>query len=181
MRAGVPILTLVLATIASAHIDSPQRRHTALNRAVEEDWAPEDDVIDDNAPWFAEHPEEDDTYESTIPVVIEDRETELEARAVKQTKAGLAWTNEMAKGLTQFKSKGVFGYAPFPLCFPLFDADGEDRMYTWSEWCPTEAKSAGIRCFPMLWGDKNKDKFKKIAQKGYSTYALGMNEVNIKG
>ncbi|KZV83244.1 hypothetical protein EXIGLDRAFT_625947 [Exidia glandulosa HHB12029] len=54
-------------------------------------------------------------------------------------------------------------------------------MYTWSEWCPTEAKSAGIRCFPMLWGDKNKDKFKKIAQKGYSTYALGMNEVNIKG
>lgn len=54
-------------------------------------------------------------------------------------------------------------------------------MYTWSEWCPTESKGLGIPCFPMLWGDKNRDKFKKAAVKGYSTFALGMNEVNIKG
>lgn len=123
-----------------------------------EEWGAD---AEDVNPWEEDAPTEADDDDAFDP---EDTGVSpaLEVRAPK-TKACLAWTNEVAKGLKSFSNKGVFG------------------MYTWSEWCPTDAKKFGIPCFPMLWGDKNRDKFKKTAVKGYAQYALGMNEVNIKG
>lgn len=118
MRAGLPLVSLVLASLAAAHLDSPSsaKRHAALNRAVDDEWAPEDDVLDLESPLFADHPVEDED-DVTEPVDVH----ALETRGVKKTKAGLAWTNEVAKGLKSFSNQGVFGSVPLPLtplCFP---------------------------------------------------------------
>ncbi|KAH7048209.1 hypothetical protein BKA62DRAFT_580436, partial [Auriculariales sp. MPI-PUGE-AT-0066] len=78
-------------------------------------------------------------------------------------KQGIAWTNEVANGLAQFKNGKAFG------------------LYSWTEWWPEQCKTYNIRFFPMLKTYEKRDKFKNAVKKGYgNNYLMGPNEVNLK-
>lgn len=81
----------------------------------------------------------------------------------KYKKAAIPWPNAIPSALQHLQGTNVFG------------------MYTWSPWCPPQAKQYGIRCFPMFWGKKSISQWKQYVKKGYSDHALGMNECNQAG
>jgi len=55
------------------------------------------------------------------------------------------------------------------------------HLYTWSPYCPPEAKQNGISCCPQLWGYKSVDQFQSLVKPGYADCALGPNEPNFPG
>jgi O-glycosyl hydrolase len=46
---------------------------------------------------------------------------------------------------------------------------------------PKGVNEMGFTFVANLWGDRQKDDFKKLVKKGYAEYAMGMNEPNEKG
>jgi hypothetical protein len=80
----------------------------------------------------------------------------------KGKKAGLAWPNGN-QWLSYWKTGGVNG------------------LYTWTPDCPSNAKSLGFECFPMLWGWNQESHFKSVVKPGYAKTVLGMNEPNERG
>jgi len=122
--------------------------------AREPDLPPEADDFDEisDEEWLASLGEDDD---GVIGPKVEERKT--------YKKAAVPWPNAIPNGLKYLKGTNVFG------------------MYTWSPWCPPEAKQYGIRCFPMFWGKKSISQWKQYVKKGYSDHALGPNECNQPG
>ncbi|CAE6440757.1 unnamed protein product [Rhizoctonia solani] len=51
-------------------------------------------------------------------------------------------------------------------------------MYTWSPWCPDNAKTIGVPCFQQLWGEKQKSSFTQQVGSTPSTLIFGFNEPN---
>ncbi|CAE6408215.1 hypothetical protein ACGC1H_001613 [Rhizoctonia solani] len=51
-------------------------------------------------------------------------------------------------------------------------------MYTWSPWCPDNAKTIGIPCFQQLWGFKQKSSFTQQVGSTPSKLIFGFNEPN---
>lgn len=129
---------------------------------------PGDDGPEDSSLYGSGPEEFDDEHvldpsdNSTTPVVSDRDIDEMFERGTYR-KVGIPWTNEVPRGLKQFQHKNMFG------------------MYTWTEWCPTEAKTYGIRCFPMLKSAAKKDKFKNTVKAGYGGggWVMGPNEVNL--
>jgi hypothetical protein len=161
MRTATSLVSLLVASLAVASaVPDARRAHNEIAQRRSAEPEPEEDFSD--ASLYQDAPyEEASEFDERDLGTSDANAPDIEDRGVPKTKACLAWTNEMANGLKSFQNKGIFG------------------MYTWSEWCPD--KTFGINCWPMLWGNKNKDKFKKKVVKGYANVALGMNEVNCKG
>lgn len=62
-----------------------------------------------------------------------------------------------------------------------FTGGKSSAIYTWSPWYPGDARSLGLRPFPMLWGEKQVGDFSRLVKPGYADVALGFNEPNQRG
>ncbi|KAF9521200.1 glycoside hydrolase family 128 protein [Hydnum rufescens UP504] len=56
--------------------------------------------------------------------------------------------------------------------------DSPSSLYTWSAFCPNEAKEAGIECCRMLWGPEKLHEFRQLRTTPGTKTLMGMNEVN---
>ncbi|KXN86345.1 hypothetical protein AN958_10207 [Leucoagaricus sp. SymC.cos] len=78
-------------------------------------------------------------------------------------KVGIAWALGNNPSLKNFKSWKVSKY------------------YTWSPDLVEAADAAGMQGCPMLWGDKQVDRFTQLVKPGYANCAMGPNEPNQSG
>lgn len=85
-----------------------------------------------------------------------------------------------AKSTSQGNRKVGLGYSgAVPGSLHFWKKPSVGGLYTWSPWCPPEAKEVGIPCYPMLWGYKSYAQWDELVKPGYSTIAIGPNEVNL--
>ncbi|EJD53892.1 hypothetical protein AURDEDRAFT_157141 [Auricularia subglabra TFB-10046 SS5] len=77
-------------------------------------------------------------------------------------KIALAWANQQKNSIANFVNKNV------------------SMVYTWSVYCPPQAKALNLLCCPMLWGPQKLAQFQSLAVPGYSTCVAGFNEPMVK-
>lgn len=109
----------------------------------------------DDVEWDPDYVE--DENEGVVEPEAEDGGLEARSSSIK---VGLAWAGNSDGNIQHFKTSHT------------------KYIYTWSPYCPADAKKHGLTCCPMLWGTKQIGSFESNKYKG-GNCIMGMNEVNV--